>query len=229
MAIALIVAAGGSGTRLGGIKKQFRHLGGKSVLQQTLNTFAKLPEITQIVVALPQNEAEEWQNLQAQFPTERLCLCKGGATRQASVLNALSQLSADIRTVLVHDAVRPFIQENDIRKVLDAVHQYQAVVPVLAVADTLRKGKDGQLQASVSREDLFRMQTPQAFDRKILCDAYQYAQESNFLSATDDCELLQHFGKTVHYVSGNPLNQKITTPEDWENAEIWWKIHQNHA
>lgn len=225
---ALILPAGGSGTRLGGTKKQFRTLSGAPMLLQTIGAFYHHPQIAQIIIPLPDADFEEAKSLLNQHFEEKVLPCLGGQTRSQSVQNALQLISPELSFVLVHDAVRPFMRQQDIEAICQATIDYGACVPVLPVSDTLRKGELGVLNQTVAREDLFRMQTPQGFNKAWLIEAYHQAELQQW-DGTDDCEFVQRIGKSVHYILGNPLNLKVTTPEDWAIAEILWEITQRNG
>jgi len=220
--VAVLIPAAGEGTRLGGRRKQFRRLGGEPLLVQTLRVFERHPDIHYLLVAAP-NEAT--QALEAEL--RRIGLSKltavvaGGATRQESVRAALAVVPAGVDVVLVHDAVRPFVEAAHLAAVIQAVRTEGAAALALPVADTMRYGADAGFGQTISRENLYRMQTPQGFRRDWFEEAHDQANEQH-LHATDDVELVQRLGRQVQVVVGSPRNIKITTPEDWELAQLLW-------
>lgn len=222
----LILPAGGSGTRLGGTKKQFRTLADEPVLVKTIRAFFDIESIAEIVVAVPDAHVTDTETLLTPLFQGKIKVCAGGKTRQASVFNAFQKLDARTTHVLVHDAVRPFIRPAEITEIMEVCIQKGSCVPVLSVVDTLRKGKNGYLGKTVSREELFRMQTPQAFEKETLIQAYFDAILAQY-EGTDDCEFMQRIGQNVAYIEGNPLNIKITTPQDWEIAELLFRLLKN--
>jgi 2-C-methyl-D-erythritol 4-phosphate cytidylyltransferase len=217
---AVLVPAAGQGTRLGGRRKQYRTLGGHPVLVQTLLAFERHPRIDHIIVAAPSGQISPLADqLQAAGIGTLTAVVEGGATRQASVRNALRAVPAPADTVLVHDAVRPFVRAADIAAVVDAVEQAGAAALALPVADTLRQGESDRFGATVPRDGVYRMQTPQGFRRDWLEAAHAEAKPD---AATDDVGLVQALGRAVQIVEGHAHNFKITTPDDWTLAQRLW-------
>lgn len=220
--VAVLIPAAGQGTRLGGNRKQFRRLGGEPLLVQTLRVFERHHEIDYLLVAAP---AEATQALEAELRrvglSKLMAVVAGGATRQASVHAALAAVPEDVDVVLVHDAVRPFVESGHLSAVIQAVRTDGAAALALPVVDTMRYGVELCFGETVPRTGLFRMQTPQGFRRDWIEEAYaQAAPQPNF--ATDDVELVQRIGLPVQIIEGSPRNIKITTPEDWALAQLLW-------
>jgi 2-C-methyl-D-erythritol 4-phosphate cytidylyltransferase len=216
------VPAAGEGTRLGGERKQLRELGGRPLLVQTLQAFESHPEIQHIIVAVPgELTSPVLAMLRASGLTKLSAVVPGGSTRQASVRAALQATPHSVEVVLVHDAVRPFLSAPRISAVIDAARVDGAAALAIPVSDTVRRGAGDRFGETVSRHDLYRMQTPQAFRHAILAAAHEEAFRSG-RDATDDVDLVQQLGEPVRIVEGSPLNIKITTPLDWELAEILW-------
>ncbi len=219
--VAVLVPAAGAGSRMGGALKQFRTLGGKSVLAQTLLAFERHPDVNHIVVAATDPENTLGSELLRQAVSKLTAIVPGGATRQDSVASALRFVPESARLILVHDAVRPFVLAGDIRRVIDVARAKGAASLAIPVADTLRRGAGGLLSDTISREGLFRMLTPQGARRDWLEAAYGQC-ESRTDPATDDVELLQRSGYPVAIVEGGNYNLKITTQSDWEWAQGFW-------
>ncbi len=218
--VAVLVPAAGRGTRLGGVRKQFRLLGNRPLLEQTLWAFEQHPAIDGLVVAVPADRVECVAEALRQSGLKKLWrVVAGGATRQDSVAAALRSLPAEVGVVLVHDAVRPFILPEQITAVLEAVHQVGAAALAIPETDTVRRSDDGYLAETVPRHQLYRMQTPQGFRRDWLEAAYAQAADP---PATDDVELVRRLGYPVARVAGSVFNFKITTTEDWELASMLW-------
>jgi len=225
--VAVLVPAAGRGRRMGGRRKQFRSLGGRSLLAQTLHVFERHPAIECLVVAAPESEVREVSDrLRAEGITKLAAVVSGGDARQSSVRNALRAVPASVDIVLVHDAVRPFVRCDDVGGVIDAVRTHGAASLAIPVADTLRRASGETFSETVDRSDLYQMQTPQGFRREWLEQAHRRAA-SNGQTATDDVELVQHLGESVQVVEGSRQNFKITTPSDWRLAETLWPEWRN--
>ncbi len=220
--VAVIVPAAGRGTRLGGQRKQFRHLGERPLLAQTLHVFERHPGVEALVVAAPEDDVRKVSTmLRAEGVTKLGAVVSGGDSRQASVRNALRAAPAGVDAVLVHDAVRPFVHPDHVTAVIDAVRAHGAASLAIPVADTLRRAEDDRFGATVDRSNLFQMQTPQGFRRTWLETAHRTGMDDG-RSATDDVELVQRSGHEVHLVPGSRRNLKITTPDDWQLAQTLW-------
>jgi 2-C-methyl-D-erythritol 4-phosphate cytidylyltransferase len=222
--IAVVIPAAGSGSRLGGHRKQFRELGGKPVIVQTLLVFERHPAIQHIVVAAPEAAVKALQQEFKRVGISKLeRVVAGGSTRQESVRAAVEALPPLVDLVLVHDAVRPFVRLAQITRVLDAAKEVGAAAPAIPVSDTVRRSLNGFFAETVDREDLLRMQTPQAFTRAILERANEIADREG-LEATDEVGLVQRSGVAVRCVDGSNDNVKITTPDDWDRALEFWPM-----
>lgn len=213
-----VLPAAGSGQRMGAPKaKQFLSLGGMPILSRTCALLDQVPEVDQVVVAVPAGQ---------EAAVERLCLAPyrlskpfqvvtGGAQRQDSVragAQAARELGA--RWLLVHDAVRPLAPPSLFGQVLKAARQCGAALAALPCFDTVKKaGPDQMVAATLDREGLWLAQTPQAFDLDLLLAAQEKAS-SQGLNATDEARLMEAMGHEVRLVEGSRGNIKITTPED---------------
>ncbi len=219
--VAVIVPAAGRGTRLGGARKQFRLLGGRPLLVRTLLVFERCAAVDALFVAGPPGEAAALEERLCAEELDKLAaVVEGGASRQASVAAALEVVPEAAGVVLVHDAVRPFVEEERVEAVIRVVCAEGAAALAVPVADTLRRVADGTFSRAVPREDLYRMQTPQGFRRTWLAEAHAAAE--GHPPATDDVELVQRTGRAVRLVKGSAMNFKITTPEDWKLAQRLW-------
>jgi len=210
-----IIVAGGRGSRFGG-DKLFASLGGIPVLERTLSIFEKDPRVSRVVLVLRADLVNaDWgrrfQKLAAVVP--------GGRDRHGSVragFFAVEKTKPDI--VLVHDAVRPLAGRDLIARVIDGALRWGAAAPVLPLEDTIKKVKGGRISGTLDREELGRVQTPQAFRREVLAAAMQQAGLDGF-RGTDEASLVERMGGEVAAVAGEPRNLKITTPEDLIIAE----------
>ena len=178
--------------------------------------------VESVVVAAPPDEVEHVQRLLASLPrAERVHVVAGGASRSASVLEALKTLTEDVDVVLVHDAARPLTPVGLVESVDAAVRAgHVAVVPGLPVVDTVKQvdtGADDRLPSvvgTVHRSVLRAVQTPQGFRRDLLDEAYAVAARSGWLDATDDAGVVERLGYPVSVVPGDELAFKVTRPLD---------------
>ena len=210
-----IIACGGHGSRMGeSIPKQFLRIGGKTILQMTLERLLEAVPDLRLVVVLPQDYIEYWKDECVKSCFVRpMALVKGGITRFHSVRNALEKVPDDA-VVAVHDAVRPFAGAGFIRTLFDTAENHPAVVPVVPVTDTLKVlDKDyREIPGAVAdRSVLFGAQTPQLFHSEILKAAYKQPYDTSF---TDDASVVGRTGTEIFYVPGEKYNIKLTTPED---------------
>jgi 2-C-methyl-D-erythritol 4-phosphate cytidylyltransferase len=226
--VAVLVPAAGEGQRLGGPRKQFRTLGDRPLLVQVLLVFEQHPDVGHLIVSVPENVvASVSDRLQAEGLSKLTAVVSGGDTRQASVRHALRAVPAPVEAVLVHDAARPFVTAQEVRRVVQEVRRHGAASLAVPVADTLRlSGDDAVFGDTVPREALYRMQTPQGFRRAWLEDAHAAAADAAD-PATDDVGLVQQTGRDVHVVQGSQRNFKITTPPDWSLAQQLWRPWTN--
>lgn len=220
MRVAAIVPAAGRGERLGpGAPKALRLLGGVPMLVHSVRALARARLVDVVVVAAPPgDEAEVRGVLDAyEVPTE-VRVVAGGATRQDSVRIALESLT-DVDVVLVHDAARPLAPSQLVDDIVQAVEQgAEAVIPVLPVADTIKRVEDGKVVETLRRDGLYAVQTPQGFTRELLAKAHDAAVIDGF-AGTDDASLVERLGSAVHVVAGHPEAMKVTRPHDLTTAE----------
>lgn len=210
--VALIVAAG-SGTRLGSaIPKQFAPLAGKPMLAHSHAALAAHPAIDEVLVVI--GAGQEAMLERAVGPVRH---ATGGATRRDSVRAGLEALAGEgVARVLVHDAARPFLSAAVIDRLLAALEDQPGAIPALPVADTLARG-GAALGETVTRDGLWRVQTPQAFHFDALLDAHRRWPQD--VEATDDAQMLRRFGGAVALVEGDIMLEKVTYPADIAMAE----------
>src|SRR5215469_6234079 len=233
MKVVVIIPAAGLGTRMaavsGGPKsktKQFFELQGTPILVHTLRKFAQCKAVSDIIVALRKNETAGFQKqIENEKFKSRLRVVEGGEHRQNSVANALAAIkAADDDIVLVHDAVRPFVDQETIVNVIEAVKKYDAAIAGVPAIDTVKKVErtaDGAVViATVPREKMVLAQTPQGFRFGVIRTSFDEAMADGFMG-TDEASLIERAGGAVHVVMGSPRNMKITTPADLELAEFF--------
>ncbi len=214
----VIIMAAGSGTRMGGpLPKQFLEIGGKAILQHTIEAFLEACPGISVVTVLNADYVEYWRNycLRRNFTCPQMTV-SGGFTRFHSVRNALDKIP-DGALVAVHDGVRPLVTADLVRTMFEKAETVQALIPVVPCTDTLKVlHKDGDELKTVEgavadRSVLYAAQTPQVFHSEVLKSAYSLAYDTMF---TDDASVVQKYGKSLSYTIGERLNIKITTQED---------------
>jgi len=217
--IAALIPSGGMGTRVGSrTPKQFLALGGGSILAATVRHFARHPDVGAIVVAVPAAHVDRARRALRGLPRRAaITVVPGGPTRQESVWLALQAAPAGAELVLVHDAVRPFITRALIDAVVDAALGGGAAICALPVAETVKRVRGDEVEATVDRAGLWTVQTPQAFRVDLLREAHEKARRDGVVG-TDDAALVERLGHPVKVVRGREGNLKITTPEDLRRA-----------
>jgi 2-C-methyl-D-erythritol 4-phosphate cytidylyltransferase len=233
MKVIVIIPAAGLGTRMSAPhvittskSKQFLELQGTPILVHTLRKFAHCDAVSEIVVALRNAETPAFQKqIEKENFRKPLRIVEGGEHRQNSVANAIAGLGAnDDDIVLVHDAVRPFVDQDTIVNVIEAVKKYDAAIAGIPAVDTVKqvdRTADGAVViATVPRERMVLAQTPQGFRFGLLKKAFDEATADGFMG-TDEASLIERSGAPVHVVMGSARNMKITTPGDLELAEFF--------
>lgn len=244
MKVVVIIPAAGLGTRMAPVpvgakgkqkktptSKQFTELGGTPILIHTLRKFAAVDAVSEIWIALRENELAGFRaRLESEAKDvlkKKVELVVGGEHRQQSVASALNAIAAaadDI--VLVHDAVRPLVTREIIQDVIDAAKKYGAAIAGLPAVDTVkqveRTSEGALIKATIPRAAIVLAQTPQGFRYGVLKRAFDEASADGFLG-TDEASLVERSGHDVAVVMGSPRNMKITTPADMELAEFYLK------
>ncbi|MCC6861733.1 MAG: 2-C-methyl-D-erythritol 4-phosphate cytidylyltransferase [Bryobacterales bacterium] len=235
MKTAAILPAAGLGTRMGRAsaektgtsRKQFMLLEGSPILVHTVRKFASCELISEIVVAL-RREDMEWvgELLRGKGLATPVRVVQGGDSRQQSVDNALAALDDSFDLVAVHDAVRPFVELDTIRKTISEAARTGAAIVGIVPVDTVKQvtsGSTGQvkIRSTIPRDKLVLAQTPQVFRLDLLRQAFQRAREDGF-HGTDEASLVEHLEQIeVSVVLGSDRNIKITKPSDMELARLF--------
>ena len=233
MKVFVIIPAAGLGTRMAAGKrtgqapsKQFTEIGGTPILIHTLRKFARHQAISEISLALRKQEGDRFK---ARLAKENfkipVRIVEGGDNRQQSVANALAAISGDAQdVVLVHDAVRPFVDPEIITSVIEAAEKHGAAIAGIPASDTIkqvdRTAEGAIITATIPRERLVLAQTPQGFRLGILKKAFDEATRDAF-TGTDEASLVERSGHDVAVVMGSQRNIKITTPADLQLAEFY--------
>lgn len=215
MTFSAVIVAAGEGLRAGpGDPKAWRSLAGRPILRWSVEALLSAGAREIVVVVAPGRMSAVDAAL-GDLPGWRAV--PGGETRAASVRAGLAALSPQPHeVVLIHDAARPFVTKTHVERLLEALADSEGAIPTLPVPDTLKRG-DGAVRETVSREGLWRAQTPQAFRRAALEAAYR--QWPADLEPTDDASVLERSGGQVAIVGGDPMLMKLTYPEDFLMAE----------
>lgn len=217
--VGVVIVAAGSGTRFGGdVPKQFRDVRGVPLLLRAVRPFVQHPDVAHVTIVLAPPAAAAPPEWLQSLVGDRLTVVAGGAERSDSVAAGLAALPEDCQVVLVHDGARPFPQRDVIDRIMSLARQGNAALAAVPVSDTLKRVAPGSdppmVVETVSREHLWRAQTPQGFPRILLEEAYRRAGP-----ATDDAALAEALGVPVTVVADSPLNVKVTVAEDLRLAE----------
>jgi len=217
-----IVPAAGSGSRLDARRpKQFLRVGGVPLVVLTLRVLSGAREVGGIIVAARPEVVETTRRLLERYRIPRLLdVVPGGRERQESVWLALQAIPPSASLVVIHDAVRPFITRELVASVIRTASRHGAATCGLPVVETVKQVRDGLVEATVEREGLWLVQTPQAFHRSLLWEAHEKARSDGF-TGTDDAVLVERLGVPVRMVVGLPENLKITTRADLARARIF--------
>ncbi|SHL41817.1 2-C-methyl-D-erythritol 4-phosphate cytidylyltransferase [Fibrobacter sp. UWT2] len=220
---AAVLPAGGLGKRMGGnIPKQLMVLGGKPVYRYSLETFLSMDEIAEVVMAVPADwkdhfEKEIFSDNASELIRTKMKIVVGGAERWQSVENGVNALTSNAEFVLVHDVARPFISKEIILDVCKTLVEKGSCLVAKPAVDTIKIAKDGCVQQTIDRNTVWMAQTPQAASIALLKKLYgRIAAEPLNFTPTDEASILEYFGESVYIVKGNNLNDKLTTPEDFE-------------
>ena len=243
MKTAVLLPAAGLGTRMhtrmlqgaaessGTSRKQFMLLEGAPILVHTVRKFAASPLVTDMVVAVREEEIEWVEDMlrkEGRGLLGALRVVAGGDTRQESVERAFASLDADTDIVAVHDAVRPFVDLETIRRVIEEAALTGAAIVGIVPVDTVKQVSGAQaggpkVRATISRERLVLAQTPQVFRYEVLLRAFEAARRDNF-TGTDESSLVERSDQVeISVVLGSERNIKITRPSDMDLARLFFE------
>jgi len=228
-----IVPAAGSGIRMGGDRpKQFLELDGSPILAYTLSALSRACFISDIFLIVPrrfigaaQEIVSEWRaglGSLSEYPL--ISIFPGGTERQDSVFNGLAQLPPECEWVVIHDGVRPFASNELLLAAWEGAQATGACIAALPATDTVKRGRDRQVLETLSRNEIWLVQTPQVFRKDIILDAYARASEAGWIG-TDDASFVERMGVPVVIVQGERSNIKVTTPEDLDWAQWFISKH----
>ncbi len=213
--VAVILGAG-NGTRMEMNKsKMLLEIGGKTVIERSVEAFADMPEIDEVIVVCRACDMEVFADL---ITDENVTFVIGGSTRQQSVANAVETID-QCDYIIIHDGARPLVTQKAIINTLDKAQMCGAAATGVTVKDTIKiVDNDFAIAGTPNRNNLVSIQTPQIFDFNLYKKALQKAQADN-MDYTDDCQLVEKLGAKVFAVSGDYDNIKITTKSDIPLAE----------
>lgn len=224
MSVAAVIPAGGAGRRMAGAagspgsgaRKQYLELAGEPILLRAIRPFVEHPAVEWVVVALPPEDVDD-----PPFPLPAgVRTVAGGAERGDSVRRGLDAVPAEAEVVIIHDGARPLLTRAVVDRVLAAASGGSGAIAAVPVADTLKRvDYEGAIAATVDRDRLWRAQTPQAFPREMIREAYRRAAGEG-ATATDDAGLVERYGGRVVVVEGDGRNLKVTHPGDLARAEL---------
>ncbi|MFN0065249.1 MAG: 2-C-methyl-D-erythritol 4-phosphate cytidylyltransferase [Chlamydiales bacterium] len=210
MQISVILLAGGTGSRMqNAIPKPFLSLQNKPLALHSLEVFLTRPEVQEIIVVAP----EQYRDIFALYP---VIFASPGARRQDSVFNGLQK--AQYPWICVHDAARPFISDEMLTRLFIAGEKEGAAATGMPMKFTVKEAKDGKVERTLDRSQLWEIQTPQLLAKEVLERGFVQANAQQ-LTVTDDVSLAELIGHPVQLVHGAYENLKITTPHDWIIAE----------
>ncbi|MGH7889483.1 MAG: 2-C-methyl-D-erythritol 4-phosphate cytidylyltransferase [Thermodesulfobacteriota bacterium] len=219
---AAIVVAAGLGTRFGGtVKKQFQNLFGKPVLSYSIEVLESSSTVEEIVLVVPDDSlAYSDREIIARFGFKKITkIIPGGKERRHSVERGFNSLSDKIDVVLIHDGVRPFINNRMVEEVIKEASISGGAIVAIPVKDTVKRSSPtNYIETTISRESLWLAQTPQAFRHDVLRTAYEKLEDGFIF--TDESSLIERLGIRVKLVKGSEFNIKITTEEDLLLGEL---------
>ncbi|MFC6292719.1 2-C-methyl-D-erythritol 4-phosphate cytidylyltransferase [Macrococcus epidermidis] len=212
----VIIPAAGMGKRMqANQNKILLTINHKSILEHTVQVFQNDDNCRAIHLAAQRDEISTLQSMLTNYSKIDI-ITEGGSERQYSIYNVLKAI-APCGYVFVHDAARPFVTQHTLDKLYESVQQNHSVIAAVKVKDTIKRVENNQVTETLKRDELWQIQTPQAFSYQLLLDAYNKADADRFLG-TDDASLVERISK-VHIVESDYDNIKITTPEDMFFAE----------
>ncbi|MFC1693823.1 2-C-methyl-D-erythritol 4-phosphate cytidylyltransferase [Candidatus Latescibacterota bacterium] len=219
-----VIVAGGCGKRMGSeIPKQLLKIGGITIIERTLKPFGKCLDIEGIVIVASESCIEYIKTV-CNVP-KIIYLVSGGAQRQDSVWNGLCAVPEKAEIVVIHDAVRPFINSELISTCVRSAMEHGAVSVMRPLKETVKAVENDIVVHTPDRSSLWITLTPQSFKRELILKAHKHAQEDCF-AGTDDSMLVERIGYPVHIIEGDDMNIKITTPVDLEIARTLVKLYE---
>ena len=210
----VIITAGGTSSRYGNKNKLLEMINDLTVIEETVNKFAGIDNITEIIIPANNEIIPEFSLL---LTNPKIKIIEGGNTRQKSVFNALKFVNNNY--VLIHDGARPLITTDIILNTMESTVKYGAVSVMTKTTDTIKEvDESGRIIRTIDRSKLYNTQTPQGFKTELIRDAHQKLKDGNY---TDDCSMLEELDIPVYIVNGSYTNIKITVKNDLDFAKIY--------
>ncbi|MCL7749113.1 2-C-methyl-D-erythritol 4-phosphate cytidylyltransferase [Halalkalibacter alkaliphilus] len=218
----VVIPAAGQGKRMkAGKNKQFLKLRGEPLIVHTIRLFQEDPWCEQVILVANPEELEIMNELAKKHSLSKVTVVEGGKERQHSVRKGINSIEGDM-IVLVHDGARPFVTRDVIHSLVQKAAEMGAVTAAVPVKETIKRVLSKRVVNTLKREELWTIQTPQAFQLKLVKEAHEKAQAADMLG-TDDASLVEWLGHEVAIVEGDYQNIKLTTPDDLLFAEAIMK------
>lgn len=228
-----VIFAGGVGSRMNAAPrpKQFLEIYGKPIIIRTLEAFADHPQIDAIAIAILPSHREELEHLLHRYDLKKVqWIVDGGGTGQESRHKALKAVSLDYpkdTTVLIHDGVRPFVDEKLISSNIETVAKRGNAITCNKVTQTITTVDDGEITDVIPRDKLYMAQAPQSFRLGEILTLYDRAVEEGEHDSIDSCSLMRHYGHPVYPIDGPHTNIKVTVTEDFYIAKAFYDLIEN--
>jgi 2-C-methyl-D-erythritol 4-phosphate cytidylyltransferase len=218
--LSAIIVAGGSSQRMG-FDKLFATIVGEPVIAHSMRAFEHATSISEIVVVARDRWHDEIRKIASGAGFKKICaIVPGGERRQDSVRSGLDRIDGDAKYVAVHDAARPLITPEQIERAFAQCRIYGAAALAQPVNDTLKRADaDLLVTSSVDRQQMYAMQTPQIFERKLIEDAYDHVYAEN-ASVTDEVSAVERLGHKIALVLNDDFNFKVTYRHDLPVADF---------
>lgn len=229
----VLIFAGGSGTRMhsAGRPKQFLQFYGKELIIHTLENFQNHPEIDNITVVCIESWIPYLEKILQKFQIDKVkTIVSGGSTGQESIYKGLCSIKeyAESKSiVLIHDGVRPFINEDVISNCIKSVKEHGSAITVVPAIETIVTQEDGKICSITDRSKCFHARAPQCFILDQILNAHEQARKDGNTNMIDSASLMKFYGHELYTVPGNVDNIKITTPADFYTFKALYEVREN--
>lgn len=229
----VLIFAGGSGTRMNskGRPKQFLQFYGKELIIHTLENFQNHPNIDGIAIVCIENWIPYLERILEKYQITKVKkIVSGGKTGQESIYNGLKAIETFAEKdsiVLIHDGVRPFINEDVITNCIETTKKYGNAITVVPAIETIVTLENEKIQTITDRSKCFHARAPQCFILKDILNAHEKAIKDKNLNMIDSASLMKFYGYELYTVQGNVDNIKITTPADFYTFKALYEVREN--